>query len=195
MIPGTSVRVGAALTAGDPLDDSQRVRVVVVRSEDHLEDDAHGCDQERRQQRPAEVVHREGVLQQIRRELKHDGVEHQHEQESEREHERQPQRREQRREQRVQDGDHGGHGERAAGPLDVDTGQDRRGYPQRHGRQRPRQQQAERLEPRPLGFPGDGLPVRGRRRDGHSASFAARFSSFFAARCAFCSATLTLASP
>ena len=27
------------------------------------------------------------------------------------------------------------------------------------------------------------------------ASFAARFSSFFAARCAFCSATLTLASP
>ncbi len=70
------VRSGrAALAAGNALDDSQRVRVVVVRPEDHLEDDAHGGDDERREQRPAEVVDRKGVLQQIRRELEHEGVE------------------------------------------------------------------------------------------------------------------------
>ena len=50
----------------------------------------------------------EGVVQQVRRELEHDGVEHQDEHEAEREHERQAQRREQRREHRVQHGDHGG---------------------------------------------------------------------------------------
>ena len=48
----------ATLAAGDSLDDAHGVRVVVVRPEDHLEDDAHGGDQERRQQRPAEVVDR-----------------------------------------------------------------------------------------------------------------------------------------
>ena len=161
MIPGTSVRGRATLTAGDSLDDAQRVRVVVVRPEDHLEEDAHGGDQERRQQRPAEVVDHEGVVQQIRRELENEGVEDQDEHEAEREHERETQRGEQRREQRVQHGDHGGHGERAAVPRDVDTGQDHRRHPERHGGQRPRQQHAERLEPRPLGLPGDGLPVWG----------------------------------
>ena len=69
------VRSGrAALAAGDALDDSQRVGVVVVRPEDHLEDDADRGDDERREQRPAEVVDHEGVLQQVRRELQHDGV-------------------------------------------------------------------------------------------------------------------------
>ena len=135
------VRAGAtALSAGDALDDSQRVGVVVVRPEDHLEDDAHGCDQERRQQGPAEVVHHEGVFEQIGGELQHEGVDRQHEQEAEREHERQPQRRDQRREQRVQHGDDGGDAERAGGSLDVDSGQDRRRHPQRRGGQDPRQQ-------------------------------------------------------
>ena len=138
----------------------------------------------------------EGVVQQVRRELEHEGVEHEDEHEAEREHERQAQRREQGREHRVERGDHGGHGERAAVPVDVDTGQDHRRHPERQGRQRPGQQQAERLEPRALGLPGDGLPVRGgRRAHRQSLPFEARFASFFAARWVFWSATLTLASP
>ena len=62
--PGNLGSGRAALAAGDSLDDAQRVRVVVVRPEDDLEHDAHGCDHERRQQRPAEVVHRERVVEQ-----------------------------------------------------------------------------------------------------------------------------------
>ena len=161
MIPGTSVAVAATLAAGDPLDDAHGVRVVVVRAEDHLEEDAHGGDQQRRQQRPAEVVDHEGVLQQIGGELEHDGVEDQDEHEAEREHVGETERREQRREHSVQHGDHGGHCERAAVPRDVDTGQDHRRNPQRQGGQRPRQQHAERLEPRPLRLPRDALAVQG----------------------------------
>ena len=70
-MPGTSLRVPATLAAGDSLDDAQRVGVVVVGPEDDLEHDAHGCDHERRQQRPAEVVHHEGVVQHPGRELEH----------------------------------------------------------------------------------------------------------------------------
>ena len=53
----------AALAFGDALDDLQRVGVVVVRPEDHFEEDADSGDQERREQRPAEVVHHESVFQ------------------------------------------------------------------------------------------------------------------------------------
>ena len=114
-MPGTSVSDRAALAAGDPLDDAHRVRVVVVRPEDHLEHDAHGCDEQRREQRPAEVVHREGVVQRIRRELEHQGVEHEDEHEAEREHERQAQRREHGREHRVQGRDDERDEQRATG--------------------------------------------------------------------------------
>ena len=61
MIPGTSVSIALALAPRDPLDDAERVRVVVVRPEDHLEDDADGRGDERREQRPAEVVDLDGV--------------------------------------------------------------------------------------------------------------------------------------
>ena len=56
MIPGTSVRVAPPCAPRDPLDDAQRVRVVVVRPEDDLEDDADGGDDERGEQRPPERV-------------------------------------------------------------------------------------------------------------------------------------------
>ena len=88
--PGNVGARRPALPARDPLDDAERVRVVVVRPEDHLEDDAHGGNDQRREQRPAEVVDREGVLEQIRGELEHEGVERKYEQEAERDHERQP---------------------------------------------------------------------------------------------------------
>src|SRR6185503_18409443 len=145
----------------------------------------------------------EGVLQHIRSELQDEGVGRQDEQETDREHERQPQRRKQRREHRVQRGHHTGYEERAAGPRDVDPGQDRRSYPERRRRQHPRQRHAERLEARPFGFPGNCLSVRAKRwQRRHSASSSARFASFlasffsalFSARCSFCSATLTFAS-
>ena len=185
----------ASLAASDPLHDAKGIRVVVVRPEDHLENDADGGDDERGEQRPAEVVDRERVLQHVRGELQHEGVQRQYEQEAESEHEWQAQGREDRREDRVQYGDDGGDDDRAAGARDVDAGQDRGGHPERRGRDRPREEKAERLELRPLGLPGRGhrLAVGG-RLGRHSASFAARFSAFFVFRCAFCSATLTLAS-
>ena len=58
-----------ALPARDALHYSQRVGVVVIRAEDHLERDAHGGDDQRRQQRPPEVVDDEGVLENVRCEL------------------------------------------------------------------------------------------------------------------------------
>ena len=192
--PGHVGRVAAALPARDALHDAQRVRVVVVRPEDHLEHDAHGGDDERREERPAEVVDREGVLEHVRGELQHEGVERQDEQEAEREHERQPQRREQRRQDRVQHGDDRGHRERAAGALDVDAGQDRRRHPERRAPSAPTTAAARSGLNR--GRSGCQATVSPYAAVGSPsfASFAARFSAFFAARCAFCSATLTFAS-
>ena len=48
----------AALALRHPLDDLERVRVVVVRPEDDVEDDGRGRGDERGEQRPAEVVDR-----------------------------------------------------------------------------------------------------------------------------------------
>ena len=99
------------------------------------------------------------------------GVEYQDEHEAEREHERQAQRREHGREQCIQDRD------------DDRDQRARRRYPTMSTPGRiaaatqsdaavsdPRQQQPERLEPRPLRLPLDGLAVGGRRNLGHVTS-------------------------
>ena len=92
-MPGVSVRVAAALALRDPLDDPQRVRVVVVRPEDHVEDDAHGRRDERGEQRPAEVVDRDRFRPDLRDREQHERVEDEHEHEAEQGHQRQSQRR------------------------------------------------------------------------------------------------------
>ena len=184
--------VRATLAAGDSLDDLERVRVVVVRPEDRLEDDAHGGDDERREERPAEAVHDEGVLEDVRRELQHERVHSQDQQKAEGQHEGQPKRGDERREDRVQHRDHGGDREGPARLHDVDAGQDRRGHPERRSRERPGDEQPERLEARTLGLPAEAVAVGG--RIAQSASFAALFSARFSARCSFCSATLAFAS-
>ena len=103
--------------------------------------------------------------------MEHHGIEYEDEDEAEREHERQPQRREDGRKQRIQESDHERHGERAAVPDDVDARKDQGGDPERGARQRPRQQQPERPEPRPFRLPRDSLAVgTGGWIPGHRAS-------------------------
>ena len=129
MIPGTSVRVAAALTASDSLDDAQRVGVVVVRSEDHLEEDAHGCDQERRQQRPAEVVHREGVSSRSDASCSTRALSTRTSTKPSASMNGSRSAASSGGSTAFSSGDDGGHGERAAVPLDVDAGQDHRRNP------------------------------------------------------------------
>ena len=86
----------------DPLRDADRRHV--VRAEQHGEHDAHRRDDERREERPAEVVDRRARRRSRagRRRLEDERVRDQHEQEAEHERERQPQRREHRRDDGVQ---------------------------------------------------------------------------------------------
>ena len=80
----------ASLPARDPLDDLERVRVVVVRAEDHLEHDADRGDDQRREQGPAEVVDDVGAVDEIASQLQHERVEHEDEDEAERNREGKP---------------------------------------------------------------------------------------------------------
>ena len=83
----------STLALRDTLDDPQRVRIVVVRPEDDREDDANGRSDERRKQRPSEVVDRDRFRPDLGRQLEHERVEDEHEHEPEQGHEREPQRR------------------------------------------------------------------------------------------------------
>ena len=95
-----------ARAPGDPLDHPERVRVVVVRPEDHVEHDANRRRDERDPERRPEGVDREvAVGDRVRRE-QHQRVEHEHEHEPDEQHQRQPQRRDERGQHRVQDRDH-----------------------------------------------------------------------------------------
>jgi hypothetical protein len=190
--PGHVGPFATALAARDPVDDAQAVVLVVVRPEDHLQRDADRGDHERRQERPPEVVDREGVLEDVGGELQHQRVDGKHQEEAEREHEGQAKRRDERRQDRVEDRDDRGHRKRPERPLDVDAGEDRGRDQKRQAGAEPGDEQAERPEARAVRLPPQRLAVRGRRR--HSACSAVRFSSFLAARWAFCSATFSFAS-
>ena len=89
-MPGVSVRVAPPWRFAIRLDDLQRVGVVVVRAEDDGEHDAHGGRDECSEQRPAEVVDRDRLRPDLRRQLKHERVEDEHEHEPEEGHERKP---------------------------------------------------------------------------------------------------------
>ena len=101
----------ATLPACDPLNHLDRVRVVVVRAEDHLEHDADRRDDQCREQGPAEVVDVVGVVDEVAAHLQHQRVEHEHEDETERDGEGESQRGEEGREDRVQRGDDERHEE------------------------------------------------------------------------------------
>ena len=82
---------------------AMRIDAHVVRAEEHGEHDAHGGDDERGEERPAEVVDPEHpVGHVVGGDQEDEGVRDQHEQEAEDERERQPQRGEHRRDDRVQ---------------------------------------------------------------------------------------------
>ena len=80
----------ASLPARDPLDDLERVRVVVVRAEDHLEHDADRGDDQRGEQRPAEAVDDVGAVDEIASDFEDERVEHEDEDEAERNREGKP---------------------------------------------------------------------------------------------------------
>ena len=127
----------AALAPGDPLDHSQGVGVVVIGAEDHLEHHADRGHDQRGQERPAEVVHLVGVVDDATPEQEHERIQDQDQDEAERDHEGQPQGREKRREHRVQDRDHRCHQEGVPIVHHRDAGQDERGKPQCDARQQP----------------------------------------------------------
>ncbi len=89
----------------DALRDAQRVDVLVVGAQEHLEHHRHGRGDQRHEQRPEEPVHLEGVVGELRRDPHHPRVEKEDEEEADGEHVRQPQRGDERRQHGVQDGD------------------------------------------------------------------------------------------
>ncbi len=89
----------------DALRDAQRVDVLVVGAQEHLEHHRHGGGDQRHEQRPEEPVHLEGVVGEVRRDHDHPRVEQEDEQEADGEHVRQAQRGDERRQHGVQDGD------------------------------------------------------------------------------------------
>ena len=111
----------ASLASRDPLNDFQRVRVVVVRAEDHLEHEADGGDDERGEQRPAEAVDDVGAVDEIASDLQHDRVEHEDEDEAERNREGKPQCGEHGWQDRVQGRNDQRHEERASVGVDGDA--------------------------------------------------------------------------
>ena len=154
MIPGRVRLVAPPCRAGEPPNDAQRVRVVVVAPEDDLEDDGHRRHQERREQRPPEGVDRE-ALHRVGRELTGRARSGRARAGSERERVGQPKRSEDRRDDRVQRRDDDRDHERAAPVGDVDS---RRGSPpsaERRGARIHDEMQLQRSEPEPLGLPLD----------------------------------------
>jgi hypothetical protein len=143
--------VGAHLlarAARDPLDDADRVRVVVVRPEEDVERDADRGRGERGDDRPAERRDLEPSRRDPGCQLEHRGVEEQHEKEAEQGHVGQPGGREHGRQNGVQDRDHERGDDGAAVAVEGDAGHDRRGEEERRGGDEPVQQQVERADAR-----------------------------------------------
>ena len=143
----------------DALRDAQRVDVLVVGTQEHLEHDRHGGGDQRHEQRPEEPVHLEGVVGEVRRDPDHPRVEDEDEQKPDDEHVRQPQRGDERRQQGVEDRDQRRGDERAQEPLDADAGHDHRGDVQRESADHPLQQHPPCPDLRPARRPPRGHAV------------------------------------
>ena len=147
-------RVGPRQLAGasrDPLDDAVRVRVVVVRPEDHVEHDADCGRDERDAESGPEGVDREIAAGHAIGCQQHERVEDEHDQEAEYEHQRQAERGDDRRHQCVEHGDHRGRRERAPEVVHVRARQDPGCGEERRGGQDPGQDQRRRPELRARG--------------------------------------------
>ena len=150
-------RVGPRQLAGaarDSPDDAVRVRVVVVRPEDHVEHDADRGRDERDAESGPEGVDREIAAGHAIRCEQHQRVEDEDEQQAEDEHQRQPQRRNDRRQQCVEHGDDRGRHERAPEVVHVRARHDPGRGEERRGGQDPGQDQRQRPELRARGLPG-----------------------------------------
>ena len=140
--------------ACDPLDDAIRVRVVVVRPEDHVEHDADRGRDEGDTESGPEGVDREIAAGHTIRCQQHERVEDEHEQQAEDEHERQAKRRHDRRQHCVEHGNHRRRPESAPEVVHASAGQDPGCGEERRGGQDPGQDQRRRPELRARGPPG-----------------------------------------
>ena len=150
-------RVGPRQLAGaarDALDDAVRVRIVVVRPEDHVEHDADRCRDERDAESGPERVDREIAAGHAIRCQQHERVEDEDEQQAEDEHQRQAKRRDDRRQQCVEHGNHRGRHERAPEVVHVRARHDPGRDEERRGGQDPGHDQRQRPEFRARGPPG-----------------------------------------
>jgi hypothetical protein len=173
------------------LDDAERVRVVVVRSEQNIENHAHRRDDQCGEKRPPERVDLERVVEQVGGELQHERVEGKDEDEADRDHEREAQGGQQRRKHSVQRANDCGNEQRTQCVVDVNARKDRRRDPERRRRDRPGEQQPIPLEAHRLRLPGRRVPVLCHQP---AVRFVARFAARCSARCSFCSETFTFAS-
>ena len=142
----------------DSLHDAQRVDVVVVRPEQHREDDADCGRGEGDAERRPEGVDRETRADAARQE-QHPGVEEQHEKEAEQGGEREPQRSDERRQHRIEQGDDRRRDERRAEGRVRRAGNELRGDEQRDGAEQPSEHELPEPEARPLGRPARRLAV------------------------------------
>ena len=153
--------------AGDAVHDAERVGVVVVRAEDHLQDGRQGGDHERAEERPAEAVDLEAAVD-ASDEEKRERIGGEHEEEGERDRVGQPERGDHRRDDRVHDRDQQRDAERAPETLDVETRQNRGCEQDRDRAHEPGEEHARRPE---LGTDVRALrpvAVLGCRRGGHA---------------------------
>ncbi len=148
-----------SLAPCDPLDDAQRVGVVVVDAEDHLQHEARRRDQQRGEQRISKRVDLEVDRVERGDEQQDRGVDREHDQKPDHERERQPERGHDRRQERVQHPDEHGRLERPGEALDVDSRKQRRGDPHRHRANQQRDRGPLRRERRPGRVPAHALPV------------------------------------
>ncbi len=160
---GNVGRDGLTCAPGDALDDPERVGVVVVGPQHHLQGDGHGGDDEAGEERRQERVDPEGVLGEPGGEQQDGGVAEEDEQEAQGDGVREAQRGDERREQGVEQGDESRGEEGAQRPDDVDAGLQRRGRVDRDRRDDPTEDEPHGPDPHGRRLPLGPLAVRGLR--------------------------------
>ena len=135
-----------ARSARDPLDHTQRVRVVVVGPEQDVQHDRDGGGDERGQESPPEAVHLDRVVRERGRSEEHERIEDEDDEEAENECQRQLDRCDDRQDQGVQDGDDEGDEDSSQECPDLDVRHDPGGDKERGGCDEPRHEELERLD-------------------------------------------------
>ena len=143
-----------ARASGHALDHAQRVRVVVVDPERDLEDERGGGSDESARERPAEVVHGDGVLDRLRGDPEDRGIEDEHDEEPAQDRERQSDPGDGRDDQRVQDADDRRDAERPQDAVEAEPRQEHGRGEEPGGRERPAGQEGANAEPWATRHPG-----------------------------------------